>query len=282
LPKVNSHELYKLNHRINDNGIIERRCTNCQKWLEENAKNYYYVNKKKQEYRFMSECKQCSKIRSRKITIKNPEKRKIYYDKFNNKPEIIQIMRKASEKQRKDGKQAIWQKDHPDKLKIYNNKREHKIHDISKKEWISCKEYFSNTCAYCGLPLTEHWITYRGVTKLGDFHKDHKDHNGANDLSNCIPACESCNCKKWEHPFEEWYTSDNPVFSQERLNKINKWLQEDYKLYTEDKPPYKIIRKRNKGLTTYHYELWTVDEKRNLIQCIEVKNKKKDINIQNL
>ena len=43
---------------------------------------------------------------------------------------------------------------------------------------------------------------------------------------------------------------------------------EGYKQYIEDKLPYKIIRKKNKYNNKQHWELWTVDEKRNLVECI--------------
>lgn len=129
---------------------------------------------------------------------------------------------------------------HPEKFKEYADKHKQKEHQISKQEWENCKKYFNYTCAYCGLPIEQHFYTRKGVTKQGDFHKEHKDHDGANDLSNCIPSCGDCNSNKWAFPFEEWYTSDNPVFSQKRYDKIIKWITKDYKLYIETKQ--KIIK----------------------------------------
>ena len=66
------------------------------------------------------------------------------------------------------------------------------------------KKYFNNECAYCGLPLSEHYFTRKGVTKLGDFHKEHVDHEGLNDLSNCVPSCSECNSEKNKKIFEKW------------------------------------------------------------------------------
>lgn len=234
LPKINSHELYKLNHRINEKGIVERRCTKCQEWKDENSDNYYYVNKKKLENKFMPECKQCAIKRSSKIQTENHGRRKQYYDKFNNKPEIIQIMRNASKKQREDGKQAEWQRKNPDKCRGYSiDRKQHKAHNIPKKQWIFCKGYFGNTCAYCGLPIEEHWITRKGIKKLGDFHKDHFNHEGSNELDNCIPSCGSCNSHKWKFLFEEWYIESNPIYSLVRLNKIINWINKDSKQYID-------------------------------------------------
>jgi hypothetical protein len=121
---------------------------------------------------------------------------------------------------------------------------------MSKREWISCKSYFINEngawcCAYCGLPIEEHFKTYNGELKNVDFHKEHVIHNGADDLSNCIPSCQSCNCQKWEFQLEEWYNESNPNFTQERLNKIYKWLQFDYKLYIEEHKSRKEYTKKD-------------------------------------
>lgn len=80
---------------------------------------------------------------------------------------------------------------------------------------------------------------------------------------------------------ETWFRQQS-FYKEARYNKIIWWTTEGYKEYIEEKPPYRIIRKRNEGLTTYHYELWTVDEQRNLIKCIRIGNKKKDIDISDL
>lgn len=53
-------EVSKQNHRINKNGIVERRCTKCEKWLEENTDNFYLHNKSYPERGFHSECKKCT------------------------------------------------------------------------------------------------------------------------------------------------------------------------------------------------------------------------------
>jgi len=63
--------------------------------------------------------------------------------------------------------------------------------------------------------------------QLGDLHKEHIDDNGKDDLSNCIPSCKSCNSSKWKFDFEDWYKKQK-FFTEERYNKIIKWLKEDY------------------------------------------------------
>lgn len=103
---------------------------------------------------------------------------------------------------------------------------QNKKHYVSEDEWESCKKYFDYKCAYCGIDES------KAKTLQGQyFHKEHVDHNGANDLSNCVPACRSCNSKKWEFSFEYWYDSTNAVFDEARYNKILDWLNRDYKLF---------------------------------------------------
>jgi ribosomal protein L11 methylase PrmA len=62
-------------------------------------------------------------------------------------------------------------------------------------------------------------------------HKEHALNKGANDLSNCLVACTSCNSSKREKDYTEWYNEENENFTPERLEKINSWLNEDHKKY---------------------------------------------------
>jgi hypothetical protein len=68
-----------------------------------------------------------------------------------------------------------------------------------------------------------------------NLHKEHVDHEGANDISNCIPACKSCNSMKNIKNFNNWYNDKNTRFNEERLHKIEQWLENDYKLYKKVK-----------------------------------------------
>ncbi|MDD4779084.1 MAG: hypothetical protein PHT02_00575 [Tissierellia bacterium] len=78
---------------------------------------------------------------------------------------------------------------------------------------------------------------------------------------------------------ETWYRQQE-FFSEDKLQKLLLWLTEEYKKYIEDKPPYKVKRRRiNNEDGTYYliHELWTVDEKRNLKECIIVGDSKKKV-----
>lgn len=117
--------------------------------------------------------------------------------------------------------------DHLENFKKYRIKKEmYKKHNISKQEWSDCKSYFNNQCAYCGMNEEKHKALFNG-----QLHKEHVLNNGSNELDNCVPACKTCNCSKYDYDIDEWYSSENPIFNEDRYKKILKWLSKDYKIY---------------------------------------------------
>jgi hypothetical protein len=214
------------------NGITEKQCTKCNKWFAENADNFYMRNKNKIELGYNAICKECSRKDRKDYIEANYETVK------KNKKESYRRTQPHKNQQNKD-----WQQNHkeyyrayvkqychdnPDKVHHYNQKRQHKNHQISKEEWDSCKQYFDSSCAYCGMSEEKHKeIMHQQL------HKEHVVFNGSIYLDNCVPACRTCNSKKWEHDMEEWYKQQD-YFSEERLNKIKQWTTEDYKKYIEN------------------------------------------------
>lgn len=192
-----------------------------QKFTDERG-NYTY---------FFPYCKKCTKRAVGKWRKENPDRAREIANRQNASPYRILYNRQNAERRRKNGKLREWVLNNPDKIKKYSYNRMNKNHDISDYEWDSCKKYFEYNCAYCGLSINDHYILFNGETRLGDFHREHVDHSGANDLSNCVPACKPCNSQKWEFKFEEWYNVNNYRYTQKRFDKIIKWLNEDYKLY---------------------------------------------------
>lgn len=274
---ISSHEQYKLNHRINSNGIMERRCTTCGEWKEENINNFYMMNKKKPKMGFASGCKVCMRTKQQKRIDDNPDYNRTtalrhYYLKRDK--EIARLKQwRQDHAEHKYNYQKAYDELHKEERKQYNENRFlHKNHEITPNEWEACKKYSDYRCAYCGMPLELH---YEIVGT--DFHKEHNDSNGSNLLDNCIPSCASCNYKKWKHEFEVWYNEDNTVFNQEYLDKINQWKTFEYKLYIEPKLPYRILRRRNEDNRTYHFELWSIDNKRDITECLSIKNKKEEL-----
>lgn len=241
-------------------------------WFPATTEHFYYNNKNSTDH-LHPECKRCSI----KNTQKNYDpKRHTELTNFYYHNDIEYKNRKKSYNYTDEEKarQAQWRKDNPEKCCEYS--KEHRIHDITKTEEEVLLKVFNYSCAYCGMSLEEHKIKYK--QKL---HNDHVDHEGYNDLRNDVPACRSCNSRKHQDNMEEWYRQQE-FFIEERLQFIQWWITEGYKEYIEDKLPYKILRKQNEDKRTYHFELWTVDEMRNIIECIDIKPKKKDLDISKI
>jgi len=239
---------YEENHRINNEGEIEKNCNICNKWILMNDKNFY-INKKNKTDGYYPNCIICEIERAKIWREKHPELCKEYHRRENTKltKRTKERYRKSSKKRLENGKYYEWIRNNPDKQKKYIEN--HRFHDITNREWSNCKEYFNNECAYCGLSLEEHRIKYKQ-----QFHKEHVDHEGYNDVRNCVPACKSCNGSKYIFIMEKWYRKQE-YFNENRLIKIKNWCEEDYKQYIEEKPPYIIKRKQNEDKRTYHYEL---------------------------
>jgi hypothetical protein len=224
---------YEECHKIVD-GITYKLCSDCNEWLPMN-KEYFYKNKSANDG-FNPYCKKDTIKRTVKYREDNPEWLKNYgKEKYQNKQEYYKDKAKRWNKENEDRAKEIqkeWRQDHPEIVKGYNEDRKlHKKHTISKNEWENCKNYFNYRCAYCELPIEEHYVQYKGEVFIGDFHKEHVDDCGENDLSNCIPSCKSCNTSKHTYKLDEWYNENDLAFTIERLNKIIKWLSKDYKKF---------------------------------------------------
>lgn len=210
-------------------GYLEKQCSICGKWFP-CTDEYFYINKSNKTDGLYPDCKKCEIIRSGEWE-RNPQNKDSVRKsaiKRNAKPEFKEKMRAYAKKQREDGYNKEYQFKNKDKIKIYNERRQIKNHNISENEWNTCLNYFNNSCAYCGITEINHKKKYNET-----LHKEHVEHDGANDLSNCIPACKSCNSQKWKFKLDDWYNQTNENYTDERYNKIEQWLEEDYKLYID-------------------------------------------------
>jgi len=209
-----------------EGGIIYRKCSGCKEWLPETTEYFYMRNKSKPEKGFNAQCKKCE-IEYSKLyydPIRHTELTNSYY---HNKPEYKNKKKSYNYNDKERERQKQWRKENAEKLNEYSKmKREHKKHNINDLEWQQCKKYFNNSCAYCGMTLEEHKIKFKE-----QLHKEHVDHNGLNDLSNCVPACKSCNSFKHTLTLDEFYNKDNQNFTEEKYNKIIEWTNTDYKQY---------------------------------------------------
>lgn len=205
--------------------VKHKKCGECNEYHPMNN-NFFYSKKTLDGYN--TYCIPCTFKRAKEWVERNPEKyNEQMKRKVQNKTDIQrQWSRDSANKNRLNGYNKRWARENKDKLRKYNLQRANKNHNISKQEWLDCRKYFDYTCAYCGISEEEAKETQRNF-----LHKEHVINDGADDLSNCVPACKSCNSRKWEYVFEEWYTEDNPVYSMKRLERVNTWLKGDYMEY---------------------------------------------------
>lgn len=220
--------LYNETHRINEQGQIEKFCKYNKHWVIMDDEHFYKQHTNADG--FHTYCKTCNKIKAKIWAKNNPEKVKISKKKDKLKPYRLKQQQYYDKRARESGYFKKYEQEHREQFRKYSKKRGHKNHKISKKEWKACKEYFGDCCAYCGMSNEEAKKKYNNY-----LHKEHVDHNGTNDLSNCIPACKSCNSLKAKKSFDEWYNPNNERYENERYSKILKWLNEDYKKYIKNK-----------------------------------------------
>jgi len=270
---------YNKRHKIID-GIEYKQCTKCEQWFPMNLDNFYEWEQGNDN--LSSRCKSCSikDVQTRFFNTDSEVRRVRRKNTYHTNKKDKECSKKHSNIRREKGKHAEWLKTEAGKAssKKSTEKRKLKEHYISEKEWRDCKKYFNNECAFCGLPIEKYFKKYRGVMVNQDLQKDHVDDEGSNGLCNCIPSCGFCNSSKHTATFDEWYNENNPRYSEEKYKKIMKWLDEDYKQFAEEKPLYRIFRRKNEGLNTYHYELWSIDKLYKPIYMISRKDKRKELN----
>ena len=89
-------------------------------------------------------------------------------------------------------------------------------------------------CAYCDKDLDSKSATIDHIVP--------KFKGGHNVKSNMICSCSKCNRSKGSVLLEDWYNPSNSYYSEERLGKINHWIEDNsapIKLVSSDKAtPY--------------------------------------------
>ena len=202
-------QTYEECHRITNKGELQKKCSIHEIYLQGEdpwlpcTDEYYYKTKNKTDC-LGSWCKQCSIRKSHEWALKNPEQYQILQKKKELTPKRVDRNRQHAKEQKESGYFGEYIQRPEVKARKYSSR--HRNHEISEKEWIHCKDYFKDgdgdwSCAYCGKKIQDHWIIYNKVLMLGDFHKEHKDDKGANDIRNCLPSCGDCNSSKWSFEF---------------------------------------------------------------------------------
>lgn len=212
-------------HKLIDE-VDHKICNICEEWIPANEE-YFYINDKNMVDGLHPYCKKCASKKSVKWGQRNIERKRISNNKWSNNPENKHFVRNNRSNAIKRGTRKKWEASNKNKLYDYRLKRKttHK-HLISNLEWELCREYFSYSCAYCGISEKASKEKYKQI-----LHKEHVKHDGANDLSNCVPACKMCNSNKWTYELNEWYNQENEIFSSTRYEKIIVWLETEYKQF---------------------------------------------------
>jgi len=212
--------------------IEYKKCTKCSKLLPKTDEYFYKQKTRKKDgiyYTFQSQCKECIKRAQYKRYEENRDEinRTTYERYLANKNEYNERVKRwqKNNKEQNQTNQKRWRQENRDKLKKYNYNHLHKKHDISKEEWESCKKYFNYKCAYCG--ISEELAK---ESQGHSFHQEHAYNYGSDDLSNCVPACRSCNSRKNTFDYDVWYVEGLDVFSKDRLDKIERWLSNNNQL----------------------------------------------------
>jgi hypothetical protein len=211
------------------NGIDHKKCSVCEKYLPANN-DYFYPNKSNSVDGLNPYCNECTKNRATTWIKENHDTYLESMKKQNIKPENKKKRRESERKRRSKGKLNEWYENNPDKVKRYRDERKHKNHKISDLEWFYCRAYFNDCCAYCGISWEQHFQIHKK-----DFHKEHFDDEGANDLTNCVPSCTQCNSEKHTFNFLEWFNIDNPKYDETRKKRILQWINQDHKKFIEHK-----------------------------------------------
>lgn len=227
-------EFYKDKSRKDGLYSICKECTrNIQKQYNEqnkkrisDARKKYYIDnkeeikKKRKEYALLYP----EKIKANtKKTYENNKYKKMNYIKEwqKNNPEKTHLYK------------LKWVEENHEKIKLKNKKyisipeiREYlncKQHirrakllnldaTMTRSNWKEAKEYFNNSCAYCGIE-----------TKLTKDHFIPVARDGGYTKNNIIPACKKCNCSKSAKDFFEWYPQQK-FYSKEKEIKILDYL----------------------------------------------------------
>lgn len=198
--------------------------------------DFFYKNSKNATDGLYPYCKRCGVKNAKKWNTANPQKYKQSNEKWELDPRRIEYHKVHSKTQKKSGYYSEYIKRDEVKARQYSSR--HSDHKINATEWVSCKDYFKDndgdwSCAYCGKKIQDHFRMFAGELQSIDFHREHLDPDGANDLSNCIPSCGDCNSSKWTFEFEDWY-GKQIFFTQIRYSKIIQWIIKDYNEYIRE------------------------------------------------
>ncbi|WP_311078217.1 HNH endonuclease [Paenibacillus polymyxa] len=215
------------------NGVDNKLCNVCIQY-KPSTDQYFYKNKTNSIDGLNPNCKLCCIEKAKQRIKNNYDIFKEYLRKYEKQPRVRKQKTLRNLKYRESEVYKNWKHNNTDKIKNYSAKRYYnKIHDITDIEWIICKEYFNNSCAYCSLLDDNHFKKFKKTWKKVDLFRDHLDHLGSNMIDNCIPACHKCNSSKHDSDLKDWFNESNIYYTIEKFEKIVKWVTDDWRLVDE-------------------------------------------------
>ena len=179
---------------------------NTKEWREKNKDHCKKYNKK-----YYQENKEKEVIRKKKWREMNPDYHKKYGNKYyqdnienyreygkkryKNNPDYLKQWQKINFKKVKQTKRKYF-KTERGKVSIQRGKfrrqtrERNAINTLTAKEWLEILKKYNYECAYCGIEFDENNLPEKEhitpISKGGDNIKE-----------NIIPACRSCNAKKY-------------------------------------------------------------------------------------
>jgi len=212
------------------NGVMLYECSKCKRMLPKEL----YFKKSKVKTGLTSRCRECIGEYDKGRLGYRREYMRTYREE--NREAIRECQRKWSINNPETSNR--YRKEHAQEIKDYYKKwfsvhykgldarekyrrnvirrrtlKRHAPATMTTAEWIECLEYFDRKDAYTGKEMNE-------------ISKDHiipLKKGGGYVKNNIVPCEKSVNSSKNGKDMEEWFRSQ-PFFSEERLEKIYKWI----------------------------------------------------------
>ena len=183
----------------------------------------YAIDHREERRVYSKKWRMNNKKKIKEYSIANKEelnlKRKKYVENNRDRLRIQKRQTKQNNKEKVLEYQRSYYKNNKDIYRIDRMRRKSKKKGLTtnfkREDWRKCKEFFNNTCAYCGngeLKLTQDHLA--PLTKGGDYT-----------VNNIIPACSSCNSQKNNKDFEKWYLPHDK-YSADRLDRILQYIKQ--------------------------------------------------------
>lgn len=198
--------MYKANTKGGVFFMEYKTCKHCKEKFP--ATFEYFSREKTGKYGLRSNCKECRK------EMNKPYKRDFYKRNKESEKERVRIYGISH-------KEVINIKSHR-----YRARKKCLTSTLTNEQWNKIKLHFNNSCAYCGMTEEEH------LEELGQqLHQEHfipLSKGGHYAIYNIIPSCKSCNSRKSNIDFKEWYPT-HECYNKEReefiLNHIDNYKE---------------------------------------------------------